>query len=89
LAADASYRAAVIGSAPIRVGIEAAVREGWDAVIGEDGIFVGMSSFGASGPYKELYEHFGITPAAVLDKVKARLDQANAGGRAEKLKRRG
>jgi transketolase len=70
---DAAYRIATIGSAPVRVGIEAAVREGWDAVIGEDGIFVGMTTFGASAPYEDLYRHFGITPEAVFDKVIARL----------------
>ncbi len=73
LAEDDDYRAATIGTAPIRVGIEAAVREGWDRVIGENGIFVGMSTFGASGPYEELYKHFGITAEAVVEKVKARM----------------
>jgi len=41
-------------------------------VIGPDGIFVGMSSFGASAPYKELYKHFGITAEAVVERVLAR-----------------
>ncbi|MFD0915264.1 transketolase [Pseudahrensia aquimaris] len=67
------YRAATLGDAPIRVGVEAAVRQGWDAIIGSDGIFIGMDSFGASGPYKELYEHFGITADALVDAVQARL----------------
>ena len=48
---------------------EAAVRFGWDAVIGPDGIFVGMSGFGASAPYKDLYRHFGITAEAVAERV--------------------
>jgi transketolase len=43
------------------------VRQGWDAVIGSDGAFVGMSTFGASAPYKDLYRHFGITPEAVAE----------------------
>ena len=64
---DEAYRNAVIGEAPIRVGIEAAVRMGWDAIIGSHGLFVGMRGFGASGPYKKLYEHFGITAEAVAD----------------------
>ena len=54
-------KAAIIGKAPVKIAIEAAVRWGWDAVIGSDGIFIGMHSFGESGPYKELYKHFGIT----------------------------
>ncbi len=48
-------RAPVIGGAEVNVGVEAAVRQGWDAIIGSDGVFVGMSGFGASAPYKDLY----------------------------------
>jgi transketolase len=54
-------RRALIGDAEVKVGVEAAVRQGWDAIIGSDGAFVGMNSFGASAPYKDLYKHFGIT----------------------------
>ena len=71
------YRAEIIGDAPVKVGVEAAVRQGWDAIIGRDGIFVGMSSFGASGKYEEVFEHFGITADAVAGAAKARL-RANA-----------
>ena len=67
LAQDEATQAAIIGDAPVKIAIEAGVRFGWDAVIGHDGIFVGMHSFGASGPYKEVYKHFGITPEAVVD----------------------
>jgi transketolase len=66
-AAPEAARRAVIGSAPVNVGVEAAVRQGWDAVIGSAGAFIGMSSFGASAPYKELYKKFGITPEAIAE----------------------
>jgi transketolase len=69
LAQPESVRAGIIGRAPIKVAVEAAVRFGWDAVIGADGAFVGMTGFGASGPYKDLYRHFGITAEAVADRV--------------------
>ncbi len=59
----------IIGAAPVKVAVEAAVRFGWDGVIGPDGIFVGMSGFGASAPYKDLYRHFGITAEAVAERV--------------------
>jgi transketolase len=59
------YRRAIIGDARVKIGVEAAVRQGWDAIIGSDGIFIGMTSFGASAPYKELYKKFGITADAV------------------------
>ena len=62
-------RTRIIGDAPVKVAIEAAVRFGWDALIGPDGIFVGMSGFRASGPYKDLYKHFGITADAVAERV--------------------
>jgi len=64
---DEASKAAIIGEAPIKIAVEAAVRFGWDAVVGADGGFVGMTSFGASGPYKEVYKHFGITPEAVAE----------------------
>ena len=45
---SADYRTAMIGTAPVRVAIEAGIRQGWDHFIGTDGIFVGMTGFGAS-----------------------------------------
>jgi transketolase len=72
-AAPEATRRALIGNAKVNVGVEAAVRQGWDAIIGMDGAFVGMSSFGASAPYKELYKHFGITPEAVAETALTRL----------------
>jgi transketolase len=64
---------AVIGNAPVKVAIEAAVRWGWDAVIGHDGVFIGMHSFGESGPAKDLYKHFGITAEATVNAVLKRV----------------
>jgi len=64
---------AVIGNAPVKVAIEAAVRWGWDAVIGHDGIFIGMHGFGESGPAKDLFKHFGITAEAAVNAVLKRL----------------
>jgi len=69
---SAEYQAETLGAAP-RVGIEAAVRFGWDSLIGADGIFIGMTGFGASAPADKLFEHFGITPAAVVAAVKKRV----------------
>ena len=66
------YRRSVIGNAKVKVGVEAAVRFGWDAIIG-DGPFIGMKSFGESGPYKAVYKHFGITPEAVVDAALSKL----------------
>jgi transketolase len=70
---DETYRGMVIGRGTVRVAVEAAVRQGWERYIGEDGGFVGMSGFGASGSVPDLYDHYGITPQRVADEVKARL----------------
>ena len=67
------YRASVIGQAPVRAAVEAAVSLGWERFIGEDGIFIGMSGFGASAPYERLYKEFGITAEALADAVQAKV----------------
>jgi transketolase len=74
--APAAQRQAILGTSKVKVGVEAAVRQGWDEIIGSDGIFVGMSSFGASAPYKDLYKHFGITPEAIAKAALTKLGKA-------------
>jgi transketolase len=69
----ADLRAQVLGPGTVRVGIEAAVRFGWDRYLGERGAFVGMTGFGASGPADALYAHFGITADAVADAARGLL----------------
>jgi len=61
-----AYKEEVLGGEKIRIAIEAGVRQGWDRFIGAGGKFVGMTSFGASAPAEQLYEHFGITAKAVV-----------------------
>jgi transketolase len=72
-AQDAAYRKKILGTEKIRVAIEAAIAQGWHGFIGDDGIFIGMTGFGASAPIEKLYPHFGITAEAVATAVKARL----------------
>ncbi len=69
---DADYRAKVLGTAP-RIGVEAAIRQGWDAMLRSDDTFIGMTGFGASAPAAQLYQHFGITSAAVINAARAYL----------------
>jgi transketolase len=73
LSQPADRQKAVIGNAPVKVAIEAAVRFGWDAIIGQDGEFIGMHGFGASAPAKDLYKHFGITAEAAVNAALKRL----------------
>jgi transketolase len=68
-----AYRKEVIGTSPVKIAVEAAVREGWDAFIGPEGTFVGMKGFGASGPAKDVFKHFGITADHVVAAAEAKL----------------
>ncbi|MEP3276808.1 MAG: transketolase [Stappiaceae bacterium] len=64
------YKASIIGATPVKIAVEAAIRMGWDRFVGADGGFIGMTGFGASAPYKDLYNHFGITPEAIVKLAK-------------------
>ena len=69
---EASYREEVLPAAVTRrVAVEAGIRMGWDRYIGSGGHFIGMDSFGASAPYSQVYEHFGITVANVVAAAKS------------------
>jgi transketolase len=73
-AQDQVYREGVLPpDVTARVAVEAGVRLGWDRYLGTRGIFIGMDSFGASAPYQQLYEHFGITVEAVVKAAKSLL----------------
>ncbi len=73
-AQDQAYRDSVLPpQVTARVGVEAGIRQGWDRYIGSRGRFVGMTGFGASGPFQQLYDRFGITTAQVVAEAKAAL----------------
>lgn len=64
---DDEYKESVLPpSVTARVAIEAGIEQGWGRYLGATGIFIGMSGFGASAPYQELYEHFGITTSKTV-----------------------
>ena len=68
-----AYQDSVIGRGTVRVAVEAAIQQGWERFVGEDGGFVGMTGFGASAPAEVLYDKFGITTEAVVAAVRERL----------------
>jgi transketolase len=57
-----------------RVGIEAGVELGWHKWLGEKGIFIGMSTFGASAPAKVCFEKFGITVERIVEAAKKSIE---------------
>ena len=66
---DNNFKNNIIKKAKQNIVIEAGISQGWEKILGDDGLFVGMSSFGASGPYKELYQHFGLTKDHIIDMI--------------------
>ena len=62
------YKKMIIGNKPC-FAIEAGVVNGWEKYVSSDN-FLGMTSFGASGPYEDLYNHFGITAEDLIKKIK-------------------
>ncbi|HTI67620.1 MAG TPA: transketolase [Caulobacteraceae bacterium] len=71
---DDLYQIETIGAAPVRIAVEAGVRQGWTRFIGEGGGFVGMTGFGASAPYERLYKEFRITAEHVTELAWAKLE---------------
>ena len=67
------YKRTIFGKAKARVAVEAGIEQGWHKFLGENGRFVGMTGFGASGEISDLYTHFGITTKAVVDAAKEQL----------------
>lgn len=71
-AQPAEYRESVLPpDVTARVGVEMGVELGWSKYVGPAGRFIGMKGFGVSAPYKELLDHFGFTPAAIVAQAKA------------------
>jgi transketolase len=69
---DAKYQDHVLPRhVQARVAVEAGVRQGWDKYIGAEGRFVGMNRFGGSGPFQQLYQHFGITVERAVEAAEA------------------
>jgi transketolase len=70
------YREQVLGTGTVKIAIEAAVQQGWDRYIGATGRFIGMHSFGSSGPAKDVYRHFHISPEAAVEAAKKALSKS-------------
>lgn len=72
---DGEYIQSFICNKSIKVAVEAGIRQSWDRLIGGHSIFIGMDSFGASAPAEVLYEHFGITSKAIIERVEKVLEK--------------
>jgi transketolase len=73
-AQEAAYRSQVLPEGPPRVAVEAGVPQPWEAVVGPGGAVIGVDRFGASAPYKTIYEHLGLTPKRVAQRARELLE---------------
>jgi len=72
---DKEYKDSVIPpDVKARVGIEAGVEQGWSKWLGDKGVFIGMSTFGASAPAKVCFEKFGITVEKTIRAAKKSIE---------------
>ncbi|MCB0861218.1 MAG: transketolase, partial [Solirubrobacterales bacterium] len=68
---DEAYRESVLPSSVTkRISIEQASTFGWERYVGEEGVAIGMTTFGASAPFKDLQKYFGFTPDRVVEEAK-------------------
>lgn len=74
---DEKYISDILDDSTFKVAIEAAARQSWDYFIGRDGLFIGMKSFGASAPTKDLYEFFGFSPKSISKAIVNQFFSAN------------
>ena len=70
---DNDYIDKTLGQSGLRVGIEASTGLGWHNYLGDQGLFIGMKSFGASAPADQLYKNFGIDKENIINKIKEKL----------------
>ncbi|MCT4635806.1 MAG: transketolase [Rickettsiales bacterium] len=68
------YKSELLDNSSIKIAVEAGIRQGWEKYIGRNGIFIGMKSFGASAPAKELYKYFAITKENIVQKALTKLN---------------
>ena len=77
LAQDAAWRDRVLPPGGRRVSIEAGSTVGWDRIVGERGVAIGIDRFGESAPLAEIQEHFGFTPEKLAARIEAWLARAS------------
>ena len=60
------YKKQILGENTFKVSIEASSQSGWKNIVGKNGVTIGMTTFGKSGPYKEVYKLFNLTSDEVV-----------------------
>ena len=69
------YKEQLLGANTFKISIEASNESGWKSVVGKDGVTLGMTTFGKSAPYKDIYQLFNLTSDEIVKIVKAKLNK--------------
>ena len=69
------YKEQLLGTNTFKISIEASNESGWKGVVGKDGVTLGMTTFGRSAPYKDIYQLFNLTSDEIVKVVKAKLNK--------------
>ena len=72
---DENYKDEVLGKDTFKISIEASSESGWKSVVGKHGITLGLSTFGKSAPYKDIYKLFNLTSDEIVKTVKAKVEK--------------
>ena len=70
-----SYKNEILGSNTLKISIEASTQSGWKNIVGKNGITFGLSTYGKSAPYKDIYKLFNLTSDEIVKITKSRLSK--------------
>ncbi len=68
-----NYKDDILGKDTFKISIEASSQSGWKSVVGKNGVTLGMSTFGKSAPYKDIYKLFNLTSDEIVKAVKIKV----------------
>ena len=68
-----NYKDEILGKDTLKISIEASSQSGWKSLLGKDGVTLGLSTFGKSAPYKDIYKLFNLTSDEIVKIAKAKV----------------
>ena len=68
-----NYKDEILGKDTLKISIEASSQSGWKSLVGKDGVTLGLSTFGKSAPYKDIYKLFNLTSDEIVKIAKAKV----------------
>ena len=70
-----SYKDATFGKNTFKISIEASTTSGWKSIVGKDGVSLGLTTFGRSAPYKDIYKLFNLTSDEIVKIAKSKVSK--------------